>query len=159
MFHVKEAHMATCINLKKRFGDLFQIRHEAGDQAERDNGGRLRDPWLFTIPCKHGHIYPHGGDYLVASTDHRGPIANQLAALECGRVIQDGNDGVNVKFHVDDFDHVAAIMKPRRRRRLTPSQRLERAERLRDYRFRPATHDADGECTHEAAPSAAPKPS
>jgi hypothetical protein len=60
-------------------------------------------------------------------------------------------------FHIDQFDQVARIMKPRRRRRLAPGQRAERSERLREYRFRPATHDAGGERRRDSAPSALPQ--
>ena len=81
---------------------------------------------------------------LTASTSHRGPIAHRLANLPGVNVVQDGDDGLNAVFHVDDFDAVAEIMKPRRRRRLTPDQRLERADRLAKYQFSSATRDAGG---------------
>jgi hypothetical protein len=68
--------------------------------------------------------------------------------------VQDGDDGVNVVFHVDHFDEVAAIMKPRRRRRLTPSQRAKRVERLSAFRFRPATQNPGGERRRDAVDAA-----
>src|SRR6476660_4953227 len=134
--------MLTCIDLDAIFDGRFRVTYEESYYEERGEGGRLKDPWLRMIPCRHGIIYPNGGDYLGASTTLRGPIAGRLAALPCVRVSQDGDDGVNAIFHVDDFETVAAVMKPKRRRRLTTDQRAERVERLRNYQFTPATHVA-----------------
>lgn len=83
----------------------------------------IRNPWYWRILCKNGHIYPHGGDLLGVSTDLRGSIATRLATSPFVNVVQNGDDGINAVFAVQDFDHVAAIMKPRRRRRLSPSHR------------------------------------
>jgi hypothetical protein len=138
----RKPNMGECIDLSARFAHRYQIQNEESYQAERGGDGRLCDPWLLTIPCRFGHIYPHGGNYLAASTFLRGPVAGRLAALPCVCLVRDGDDGINVVFHVDDFDTVAAIMKPKRRRRLTAEQRVEQVERLRNYQFRPAAHDA-----------------
>jgi hypothetical protein len=64
------------------------------------------------------YIYPHGGDILAATTNKRGAVAKALAALPCTTVIQDGDDRITVAFHLDDFDEVAALMTPKRRRRV-----------------------------------------
>src|SRR4029078_10284998 len=117
------------------------ITDESGSPIRRD--GRHYDPWLLTIPCRLGHIYVHGGGFLGASTNRRGPVANQLARISGVRVVQDGDDGVNVVFHVDLFTQVAAIMKPKRRRRLSDQQKAERAERLRNYRFSAASQSLE----------------
>jgi hypothetical protein len=76
---------------------------------------------------------------LAAATNTRGPIARRLAALPCIRAVQDGDDGINLVFHVSDFAKVAAILKPRRKRQLTPEQKADRVARLRKYQFRPAS--------------------
>ena len=68
----------NCINLKERFGDRHPVKHEESYVADRGDGARAEDPWLMIIPCKHGHLYPHDGDLLGASTDRRGPIARSL---------------------------------------------------------------------------------
>ena len=52
-------------------------------------------------------------------------------------MVQDGDDGVNARFHVNHIDEVAKIMKPRRRRRLSDEQRRAAAVRLAEYQFRP----------------------
>lgn len=136
--------MTSCIDLRERCGQLYRIENEQTGVGE-PCGRRPNDPWLATLRCLHGHIYAQGGELLGASTDHRGPVANRLQYLPCCRLHQDGEDGVNVIFHVDDFDQVAEIMKPRRRRRLSPEQRAQRTERLRSYRFPPATREAGDE--------------
>lgn len=135
----------NCIDLKERFGQRCRIRYEDTDR-------RGRDPWLAMIDCRHGHIYPHGGDLIGASTNNRGAIAKRLAALACVRVVQDGDDGINVVFNAADFLTVAAVMKPKRRRSLTPAQATERTERLRKYRFSPASqNDFRGRKTRPAS--------
>ena len=142
--------MSQCINLKESYGQQYQVSYEESYRAERGDGGRLKDPWLQIIPCRFGHLYPHGGNYLGASTTRRGPVANRLAALPCVRLVQDGDDGVNVVFHLDDFELVAAVMRPKRRRRLPADRRAEQVERLRNYQFRPATHDARNDRRRDA---------
>jgi hypothetical protein len=96
------------------------------------------DPWLTIIPCRAGHIYPHGGDVLAAWTDRRGPVARKLARLPGVTVHQDGDDGLTVLFTVDRFPAVAEIMHPRRRRQVSAAER----DRLRSlgakYAFRAA---------------------
>jgi hypothetical protein len=120
-----------CVDLRKQFGTEFRIARDPAFPTEhkRDHG---KHPWLFTIPCEHGEIFPHGGATLAAWTDRRGGIARALMGLPCCRLQQDGDylDGVTVLFEVADFDQVAAIIKPRRRRRLTYEQRKAAAERL-----------------------------
>ena len=130
--------MTTCINLKERFGDVYKVEHEESYHADRGENARTEDPWLQVLLCQHGHIYPHGRDVLAASTNTRGGITRKLAALDCTTVVQDGSDGINATFHVRDFEQVAELMKPRRRRHLTVEQRRAAAERLAKYAFKPA---------------------
>ena len=146
--------MVTCIDLKERFGDRYRVVYEESYGAERGKSGRAHDPWLLTIPCRHGHIYVQGRQYLGASTTHRREIANRLLALPCVRLVQDGDDGINVVFHMDDFDQVAAIMRPKRRRKLSDEQRAERDKRLRDYQFSSASHDAGRDHRRDAGAGA-----
>jgi hypothetical protein len=90
------------------------------------------------IRGQHGHIYAHGRDVLAASTNTRGGIARKLAALDCTTVVQDASDEITVTFDVRDFERVAELLKPRRRRRLTVERRVAAAERLAKYAFKPA---------------------
>jgi hypothetical protein len=72
------------------------------------------------------------------------------------RVVQDGCDGKNVVFHVRDFENVAAILKPRRRRKLTPDQVAQRMESLRKYQLSPASQNASEDYRRD--PEARPIP-
>ena len=90
------------------------------------------------IPCEHGHICPWGGENLAACTRTAGPVAMRLRSLPFVEVVQDGADGVNAVFPADRFDEVAAVIKPKRRRVLSPEARQAAAERLVPYRFSPA---------------------
>ena len=130
----------TCIDLKARFGDVLRIEHEESYVADRGEHVRTADPWLMMIPCQHGHICPWGGDILAACTDRRGPVAKRLTESGHTEVWMDGDDGVNVKFHVDDFEEIAAIMKPRKRRRLSPEHRQKLVEAGKANRFQGQTH-------------------
>jgi hypothetical protein len=132
--------MIQCINLSERFGNDYRIRHE--DPREKRLGN---DPWQYVIPCTNGHFYCHGAEMLGAATNKRGPISKRLAALPCVKVTQDGSDGINVVFDVGDFDTVAAVMVPKRRRRLSPERRAECADRLRQYHFPAAQKRAPDE--------------
>lgn len=117
-----------CVNLRAKFGDRFKVIMEESYAAERGSGARADDPWLQIIPCQHGHIYPYGDDMLVASTAKRGRVARALSELESTTVWRDGDDGMDLLFHVDDFEQVAQRMKPRRRRRLSEQERQRLAE-------------------------------
>lgn len=127
--------MVHCVDLRANFSHEYQVRTD-------HSNGSLHDPWQLMIPCRFGHIYPHGDRLLGVATNGRGPVANRLAALRCVRIVLDGDDGINVVFDVGDFDSVAQVMQPKRRRRLSAEKRAERAERLRNYQFSRATHDA-----------------
>ena len=97
---------ATCINLRERFGKRFKIEREESFFAGRDRYRAAEEVWLQIIPCRAGHIYPHGGDLLAASTDKAGQTARRLKALAGVTVRQDGDDGVTVSFPAEMFDQV-----------------------------------------------------
>jgi hypothetical protein len=128
--------VAESINLRERFGKRYKVTYEESYQAQHGPRAWVDDPWLMIIPCRHGHIFPWGGDKLTASTDRRGGIAKSLMGLPGVAVHQDGSDGVTAVFPVERFDAVAALLIPRRRRVVSEAER----ERLRamsaQYGFR-----------------------
>lgn len=127
----------TCINLKERFGRQFKIEYDESYEAERPEFRAQEEVWLQQISCEKGHIDAYGGEFLEACTNTRGPTAAKLMKLpfiDHDRSM-DGDDGVNAVFHVEHFDEVARIMKPRRRRRLSAEQRQAATERLKAYQF------------------------
>lgn|GEM_PF-773729 len=123
------------INLQEMFGRRYRVTFDESYHHERPEFRAAEAPWLMTLPCRHGHIYPWGGDLLAASTCSRGSVVKKLLALPYVQLRQDGSDGINVSFPVGHFGEVARIMKPRRRRRLSESQRRAATERLRAYQF------------------------
>ncbi len=116
------------INLRRRFGQRYKVQFEESYFAEHGQNARVEDPVLMVIACRFGHIYPNGGDVLAGSIDGHPKMATRMRRLPCCRVHQDGDDGeLTVLFNVADFDRVARIMRPRRRRQISETER----ERLR----------------------------
>jgi hypothetical protein len=105
------------------FGDRFKIGRDPAHAAEHGERGRAIDPWLLVIICRSGHIYVHSRDRLGVATNNRGATARALVSLPGVEVLQDGDDGLNAAFPLEAFDQVAAILNPRRRRRLSPEHR------------------------------------
>jgi hypothetical protein len=105
------------MNLKARYGHTYRIAREEG--ADRN------DPANFIIARKRGHIYVHGRKLLGVATNGRGPTVKRLAALPGLTVVQDGSDGINATFGIELFKAVAAIIRPKRRRRLSPEHRAK----------------------------------
>lgn len=97
------------LNLKNAYGKTYKIGWEAGEY----HGSRC--PWHMIIVCKYGHIAPSGNDSLWVSADRQGASRKLLQiAEEDDRVMlrQDGDDGVSVAIHKDDFRLITAIMQP-----------------------------------------------
>ncbi len=127
-----------CVNLKKQFGRRFKVEYEESYYTERTKQ-TIEDPWLMIVPCRYGHIFPHGGSLLAASVDGHPNVAGVLRRLRCCQVHQDGDFGeLTVLFNLTDFGAVASILRPRRRRQVSEAE----CERLRVMGFqkRPQAH-------------------
>jgi hypothetical protein len=71
------------------------------------------DPWLLTVKCKYGHLYPHSDTLLGVSVDAK-QIVTRLKAM--GFVpVQDGDDGANFVVPMTKLDVISAIVRPRRK--------------------------------------------
>ena len=127
------------VNIRERYSDRYKIQHEESFHALHPKPTGDEELALLILPCKHGHIFPWGGERLAASTDHSGKIANELRALAKVSIEQDGSDGVTVSFDVNDFEAVAEIMKPKRQRRLSEESRAALIESGKDHRFGKST--------------------
>jgi hypothetical protein len=110
--------MSTPIDLRKEFGHCWKI---GLDETAR---GRWNDPWLYTIECRYGEIFPWGDDKLAASTTGPGSVANRLIKLPDVDVMHDGSDGATVVFyrHSPSMRQVTGLLKPRRARKPSPAQ-------------------------------------
>lgn len=103
------------LNLEVEFGRRWRI------ELDEAANGRRKDPWLFTIPCRHGHLYPAGPDRIGAATNRPGAIPRKLRAIPGVVVEADGDDGCNCTFTRAALRHVARVMKPRSCRKLSPA--------------------------------------
>jgi hypothetical protein len=127
-----------CVNLQERFGHIYRITWDpAYDPDYRHVPKAKRDPWYMQTPCagKGITIYPHGGGLLALECDNRYGIAKRVAALPGVTPWQDGSGEKTFLFPVAMFDQVAAIVKLRKRRRVTEAQRQAARERLAAYQF------------------------
>ncbi len=106
--------MSDCIHLRDLFGDTYRITWNHARE------GREESPWLMQIPCALGTIYPHGADRLAVEIDYHPKAARAIAALPGVKLHQDGDQEKTFLFPVAMFDQVAAVVQPRRRRRLDP---------------------------------------
>ena len=131
----------TCINLQQHFGDRFKITWDEAYYAEHGKHGRTQDPWLMVLPCVNGEIYPFGGKRLAAYCLRR--TRQKLAALSCCEIVQWGDNEATLTFDIGDFDEVAKVMLPRKRRRFTEEQKRLMSERLKDYQFKPTESGLD----------------
>ena len=144
-----------CINLKQRFGGRFKVEYGEGYHAQYGPNARIEDPWYLILLCRHGHIYPYGGETLAASTDHRGPVAKRLIDLDCTAIGQDGDDGITVTFDVSEFDRVAEIMKPLKARpRLSEKHRARLLAAGREHRFSAGSRSPEN--AQESRPASMP---
>lgn len=122
-----------CVNLRKTYGRRFKVAYEETYYAEYGRGARIEDAWYMVMMCRYGHVFPHGGTTLAASVDGHPKVAGRLKKLSCCRVQQDGDFGeLTAVFDVADFERVAQVMRPRRRRRVSEKERA----RLREIGFK-----------------------
>ena len=115
--------MTTCPNLKELFGDRYKVSYEESYFAEHGQRGRADAPWLQVIQCVggKGHFFPWSETELAVSVDRPGAV-RKVRKLACVKCVQDGDDGSTFTFSVGDFPKVAAIMRPKIRRKTTELQ-------------------------------------
>lgn len=123
-----------CVDLWRTFGDTYKIITDPAYNPSGINHSRL-DPWYFVIPCKYGFISPHGRKVLEIYMDRHDYVAKKVAALRGVVLYADGDRDKAYLFHVSRFNAVAAIVKPKRRRKMSEENRMSAAVRLGDFRF------------------------
>jgi hypothetical protein len=74
---------------------------------------------MMTIPCRKGTIHPHGAEMLALGLDGHPKVAKQLATIPGIVLHQDGGEEKTFLFPVSLFDQVAALVEPKRVRRLS----------------------------------------
>ena len=125
---------SPCINLLCRFGKRYKITWDPCFNPKGKHRESL-DPWMMQIPCQRGTIYPPGGTLLAVEVDGRPITANKLFNIDCCQLYQDGDHEKTFLFDVADFETVAEIMKPRRKRQLSDVERQKLREVGANTRF------------------------
>ena len=123
----------TCINLLSSFGDRFKIGWDPAYDPKHRPKDKL-DPWMMLVLCERGEIFPWGDDLLAVTVDHRPVTAKRLLDLGV-HLVQDGDREKTFVFHVDRFDTVADLVKPRRRRQVSDTEKRRLAEMGRQHGF------------------------
>lgn len=136
----------TCIDLTEKYGNQYRVELEPP-------ATRRADHWYYTIPCRYGHIYPHGGDWLAFASNKTAKGSStrlgQLIGLAGVELEQDGDDGFNCVFHVDLFPQVADIVLPYKRR-IVPEKVKDNLRAMgRRFHFKPRRTNGTGEPENE----------
>jgi len=129
--------ISTCVNLRVCFGDQYRIRF---DEAAEDT----IDPWMMTIPCRSGTIYPYGGEKLALELNGLPKIAKQVAVIRGVLLYQDGNDEKTFLFPVSLFDRIAALVEPKRIRRLGEKHKAKLLHAGQRFRFKHGSGASSG---------------
>ena len=120
-------------NFHDLFGDRFQIGHDPAAKTPAEQ----RDPWMMTLLCENGLIYPHGANRLAVEC--KGVTGKKLLAMSGITVHQQGDTEWTLLFDLAMADQVFDILKPRKRRTLSEEQKAANVERLKKHRFKKGT--------------------
>lgn len=91
------------------------------DPSDADSP-RSERPWLWRIPGKYGHVSVHGRNRLaVTCTTNR--LRTRLLTIPGVVIHQDGDTEFSALFAPECLRSVCEVIKPKRRRVLTPDQR------------------------------------
>jgi len=137
----------SCVNLMQWYSKRFKIGWDPAYDPKHRPADKL-DPWYMVVLCERGEIYPYGGNLLAAEVDGRPITAKRLRNLECTTVVQDGDDFVAVTFDAVDFDTIAELLKPRRRRQVSESEKQRLQSMGAKHGFKPQKRLPD----HSRAP-------
>ena len=87
---------------------------------------------MLQLPCrgKGVVVYPWGSGWLAVEVDGRPGLVKKLVAIPGVELRQDGDGEKTFRFDVARFEAVAAVVRPRKRRRLPEGQRRACARRL-----------------------------
>lgn len=124
--------MMKPIDLRKQYGKTYRIEHDPAALHER--AGK-KNPWLFIIPCRKGHIFPHSNKHLALWWESSARLDVKTPAL---KLYQDGDGEKVYLFSPDDLDQIIPVAHPsrtRKGRKLSPEARKAAIARLKQYRF------------------------
>ena len=101
----------------------YRWRLEESYTAEKAPEVRGEVGWYVEVPCRRGLIYLAGTDEMLAFTDKPGALRELVTLSPEVRVHQRGDREAVVRFPVTLLEAVASVLRPRRRRRLSPEAR------------------------------------
>jgi hypothetical protein len=127
--------LSDCLNLMELFGGRFVVRFDPAYDAWHRPADCL-DPWMMTLKSRFGIIFPHGRHVLAVEAE-RPSIRKQLDSMDCCRRYLDGERFGCWLFHLRDFERVAQVMRPARKRGWTGEDRRQAADRLKANLRRP----------------------
>lgn len=132
------------INLKEKFGKRFKVTMDESWDAEIPENKALwkkngEIAWYYEIHGKWGHIYPQKENAFAIGISPR--IQDRYNNKFPFEIFMDrGQECV----HEKDIDAVIEFIKPRKRRILSPEQKLKQVERLRKFRYSSASGERGG---------------
>ena len=116
------------IDLKKVAREQrFRLGYEEGYSGHSD-------PWMMLLRGSRGHVSLYSETELLACTKTRVNGLRLIQALSRGIIHQDGNDGMNIRFSLDELPVVAKALSLYRRRVLSQEERARASARLATYR-------------------------
>lgn len=123
------------MDLKATFGRRYRYDWDEAYWTERPDYRKVEAPWLQIIPCKLGKMFPWGGRKRAAFCDAGGSKRRELESLLCVEIAQGGTPGteVIVTFDVAEIEQVAQVLKARRPRQISDTQKTELVARLGSY--------------------------
>jgi hypothetical protein len=131
------------VNLKDEFGNRYRIEKDSAFDHEASPAARQ---WLYTIPCANGgreaHLfswgYRGGGRELAFyGSQKSGSLKDDLEAIAGIVVEQDAGDVFVASFPLSQFLAVAALVRPKERRRLSAERKHDLLAAGSRHRFQP----------------------
>jgi hypothetical protein len=124
------------INLKESYGKRYKVFMDEAWECEK-NRQEEDKPWYYELRGKYGFIYPYGDTTLgvmVTSEIIKGRLKRDFK----GRVniFWDGDGEGVFLFNPTIIHEIAAMIKVRRKRQLSPEQRMKLVEAGQKYQFR-----------------------
>jgi hypothetical protein len=109
----------TCPDLRALYGGRYKLGHDPAARIRSEKA----DPWLLTLPCRFGTVYPYGRDRLAVEMDCHPAKARQVAQIPGVHLAQDSDREKTFVFPVVLFELVARVVRPYRRYRVSPVSR------------------------------------
>ena len=105
------------------------------DRAQRSIPGGVNSPVrsFRSVGSAPFFVSSGSGPYLT-DVEGRRYIKARLDRLECTTLKNDGDQFGSFLFHVDDFEQIAAIVKPYKRPQLSDERRLELSRQMTEIR-------------------------